>query len=104
VSIILPDDPVTIHKVDAVRIPKLAHGVAHVMRFDGVARGLLGPWADRAGLVEVADGVASHSFISLVDMHILALNYGEVKQKKWRYNGDRAFMSMMQEGAVNRPE
>ena len=52
---ILPGDPVTISKVDAVVIPKLPHCVADVVRFDDIARGLLGPWADRARLVEVAD-------------------------------------------------
>ena len=79
VSFILPDDRVTINKVDAVVIPKLPHCVADVVRFDDVARGLRGPWANRAGLVEVVYRVAGHFFISLIDMPILAHKYGEVK-------------------------
>jgi hypothetical protein len=88
VILILPEDGVTIHKVDAVVIPKLPHSVADVVSFNNKARGLRGPWAYGARLVEVVYRVASHLFISLIDVPILAHKYGKRLQRKWKYNGD----------------
>jgi len=88
VILILPDDRVTINKVDAVVIPKLPHCVADVVRFDSIARGLHRVRAHAARLVEVVYRVANHFFISLIDVPILAHNYGKRLQRKWRFNGD----------------
>ena len=82
-------------------IPKPPHCVADVVSFNNKAACFAGVGVN---LFKVVYCVASHFFVSLVDGYILAPKYGKVEQKKWRYNGDRAFMSMMQEGAVNRPE
>ena len=77
-SAILPDDRVTVHKVDAVIIPKLSHRVANVVSFNHEARGLLGVRTKTAGLVEVVYSVLSHFDSSLIDRMILAYREAEL--------------------------